>query len=113
VAANVADHAPRAIAPALPSGAAAISAIGGWLPQNAAETHQMLDDFPELFRALHTGLTGVVRKLEDSPVSDEITGIVRAMAAGCLTAAEDAAEIAARPLDGTEGMWEGSLAGKA
>jgi len=113
VSANISDQVRPALAPALPGTEVAASAMADWLPQNAAEMHQMLDDFPELFRALHEGLAGVARKLDDSPVSEEITGIVRSMAASCLTAAEDAADIAARPLDGPEGMWEGSLAGKA
>lgn len=114
VAANVADRAPaRVIAPALPAGATARDTLGDWMPQNAAETHDMLDGFPVLFTAIYDGLMGVVARLEDSPVSGEITGIVRTMATACQTAAEDATEIAARPLDGPEGMWEGSLAGKA
>lgn len=114
VAANVADRAPvRVIAPALPAGTTARNTLGDWMPQNAAETHDMLDGFPVLFTAIYDGLMGVVAKLEDSPVSGEITGIVRTMATACQTAAEDATEIAARPLDGPEGMWEGSLAGKA
>jgi hypothetical protein len=87
--------------------------MAGWTPENATQVHALLDDFPGLFRALHEGLTGVVRNLEESPVSPEITDIVRRMATSCLDAAEDAAEVASRPLDGPEGMWEGSLAGKA
>jgi 8-oxo-dGTP diphosphatase len=109
VAANVADHVLTRGAP-IPAAADVHAAIGAWMPQNAREVHECLDEFPLLFQALHEGLAALARELEGSPVSVHLIAIVRRMAACCQGAAEDAMEVAGRPLDGAEGMWEGSRA---
>jgi len=109
VAANVSDHVLTRGAP-IPAAADVHAAIGAWTPQNAREVHECLDEFPLLFRALHEGLAELAHELEGTPVSVHLIAIVRRMAACCQGAAEDATEVAGRPLDGAEGMWEGSRA---
>jgi hypothetical protein len=87
-------------------GAADISRIGSWLPENIGEVQEMLDDFPLLFVALADGLTSLAARLDDNPVDERIPGALATMAAACQSAAEDARDTAVRAHE-TAGAWHG------
>jgi rifampin ADP-ribosylating transferase len=86
-------------------GAADISRIGSWLPENIGEVQEMLDDFPLLFIALADGLTSLAARIE-GPVDERIPGALATMAAACQSAAEDARDTAVRAHE-TAGAWHG------
>jgi hypothetical protein len=82
-----------------------MSVFPGAEPESAAELRQWMKDLPLLFRALHDGLSSVAGELDESPVDEEITALVRTMASSCLSAAEEAEDTLARP---AEGVWDRS-----
>jgi 8-oxo-dGTP diphosphatase len=105
IASSVSDTVAARPAP-LAGASGALAAVASWTPATATEAREGLQDFPVLFEALRDALEALAGHLDECPVSEAVPDIIRKMATACLSAAEDARQVAAMPLgDPAEGTW--------